>query len=571
MGRVRVIRCVGGVALVACSAIAAHAQELRGTVRDSASGGVIPGAVLLLRDASGATIGRNITNDLGAFRLADIAGVRSLQVLRIGFRPRVVAVTDAERAAHTIDITMLRVPQLLDVFEVNDQPACPRRADRPKAFALWEQARAALLATVVAREANPAYAEALEFQRTMDPKSDTIVSQTVRIQTGRTTRPFVAAKPARVFIDSGFATTESEARTFFGPDADVMLDEAFARAYCFQVERAPADRANEIGLAFAPAHHGDGHVDVEGTLWIDTVARALTHLDFRYVGVSSRERDLRAGGLVSFRTMPTGVPIIDRWYLRLIAFRDPGGPWTRNPVQVAVPEEGGGEVAHARWNSGLEWNDSLGTLRGTVTAFDKPVSGAALILAGTDYRAKTDSLGRFEISDLLPGPYEVVVDDPMLVDLGLELTNGDRFRAARDSVVHLAVTMPTVDEMIRKRCSDIRRPGPNNLIAGRVRNPDGSPAAHVSLLMRLAGPIDTPPSETVSSIDPRRALGQVAETILDAKTGADGRFYLCKVPVQSELLLIVQSPAGAAAARVMTWGPDQRFFPVLLKMQPATP
>lgn len=568
MVSVRTMPLVTAVLLVLGVTHSLSAQELRGTVRDSASGGAIPGAVLILRDSSGTTIGRNITNERGEFRLAGIDAVRSLRVLRIGFRPRTVTVSDTERAGHPFGILMMRVPQLLDVVEVNDQPACSKRPDRPKAFALWEQARAALLATVVAREANPAYAEALEFQRIMDANSDTILSQSVRIQTGRTTRPFVAAKPARVFIDSGFASTESDPRTFYGPDADVMLDEAFARAYCFQIERATRDRINEIGLVFAPAHHDANHVDVEGTLWIDTVARALTRLDFRYVGVSSRERDLRAGGLVSFRTMPTGVPMIDRWYLRLIAFRDPGGPWTRNPVQVAVPQEGGGEVAHARWNSGLEWNDSLGTVRGTVYAFDKPVSGAAILLAGTDYRAKTDSLGRFEISDLLPGPYEVTIDEPMLVELGLELTSGERFRAARDSVVDLPVTMPTVDEMIRKRCSDIRRPGPNNLIAGRVRNADGSPAARANLQLRLVGSVDAPPREAVSSIDPRRALGTVGKTIFDGKTGADGRFYLCKVQAESKFLLIVQNPTGAAAAQVVTWGFDRRFFPVLLNLDP---
>ncbi len=556
--------------LIASRAQVSHAQELRGTVRDSASGGAIPGAVLLLRNASGATIARNITNERGQYRLAGIDVVQSIQVLRIGFRPRVVTLTDAARASGLLDVVMVRIPQLLDVVEVNDQPACPRRPDRPKAFALWQQARAALLATVVAREANPAVARILEFQQTMDPRRDTIVSQTVHLASGRTTRPFVSAKSARQFIEAGFETTDSSGRTFYGPDADVMLDEAFAEGYCFQLENGPTDHPNEIGLGFKPAHHEGDHIDVEGTLWIDSVARSLTRLDFRYLGVSNRERDLGAGGLVSFRMMPSGVPLIDRWYLRLISFHDPIGPPTRNSVSLAEPQLAGAEIADVRWDSGLEWHDALGTLRGTVYASDHPVSHAAIRLSGTDYRATTDSLGTFEISDLLPGPYQISIDDPVLDSLGLELTYEQRFRAARDSVLALRVTMPTIREMVAKRCANVRRSDDDNLIAGRASNPDGTPAANARLLLRLVGSIHDAPFGGVKPVDVRWALGADAETIIDAKTGADGRFLLCHVPQDSKLLLIIQSPTAADAEEIET--PEStRLVPVWPRLQPIAP
>ncbi|HVX38138.1 MAG TPA: carboxypeptidase-like regulatory domain-containing protein [Gemmatimonadaceae bacterium] len=568
----RVMRWLAVIALVACAARPAHGQELRGTVRDSATGGVIPGAVLLLRDANGTTIGRNLTNERGEFRLADIDAVRSLQVLRIGFRPRVLVVSDAARAGHErLDVMMARIPQLLDVVEVNDQPACPRRADRPKAFALWEQARAELLATVVARDENPALAEALEFDRTLDPRRDTVITQTVRMRTGRTTHPFVAAKPARQFIENGFASAGSSVRTFYGPDADVLLDPAFARAYCFQLQDGPKDRPREIGLAFTPARHERDHIDLEGTLWVDTVARSLTRLDFRYLGVSSRERDLHAGGLISFRTMPNGVPIIDRWYLRLITFRDPIGPLTRASMPVPEPHEGGGEIAIAKWDSGVTWEDSLGTVQGTVSAFDKPVPHAAIQLAGTDYRAETDSLGRFEISHLLPGPYEVMVDEPTLDELALEITRGERFRAARDSVVHLAVTMPTLHDVVRRKCSDARQSDEANLIAGRARYADGAPAGRATLLLRDLGPADGPAAKPVSQVGAPWALGAAGETTIEDRTGDDGRFYLCNIPQNARLLVIVQNGTGAAAAQVVTWGAKRAVFPVLLNLESVRP
>ena len=64
------------------------AQEVRGTVRDSVSNQPIPAAVLLLLDASGTPLGRNITNERGEFRIVLSPRTDRVRVVRIGFRPR---------------------------------------------------------------------------------------------------------------------------------------------------------------------------------------------------------------------------------------------------------------------------------------------------------------------------------------------------------------------------------------------------------------------------------------------------------------------------------------------------
>ena len=74
------------------------AQELRGTVRDSASNQPIPGAVLVLLDASGTPLGRNITNERG--RVSESRSRRAstrIRVVRIGFRPREVPLSSRSR------------------------------------------------------------------------------------------------------------------------------------------------------------------------------------------------------------------------------------------------------------------------------------------------------------------------------------------------------------------------------------------------------------------------------------------------------------------------------------------
>src|SRR5690349_15997847 len=146
---------IAALLLLATAAIRAlPAQILRGTVRDSASNAPIPGAVLVLLDSSGASLGRNITNERGQYTIALHPAMRRVQVLRIGFRPRTVRIPDAVDGVAQLDLALPVIPRLLESFSVIDQPNCPRREGRPQAFALWEQARAALLAVVVARDAN---------------------------------------------------------------------------------------------------------------------------------------------------------------------------------------------------------------------------------------------------------------------------------------------------------------------------------------------------------------------------------------------------------------------------------
>ena len=64
------IAIVGATVAIAAAPTPGAAQELRGTVTDSASAQPIPGVVLTLLDANGAVLGRNITNERGDYRIA---------------------------------------------------------------------------------------------------------------------------------------------------------------------------------------------------------------------------------------------------------------------------------------------------------------------------------------------------------------------------------------------------------------------------------------------------------------------------------------------------------------------
>lgn len=494
---------------------AAGAQELRGTVTDSATRLPIPGAVLLLLDSAGATLARNITNQRGEYRIAASPRMRRMQVLRLGFRPRVVPLPRETGAVLQRDVHLVAIPTLLEAVRVTASARCARRPDRESAVSLLEQARAGLLTAVVAREANPASMTILGFQRTMFGISNEIERQSVRMRSSdRASTSFEAARSAMEFVRSGFARDSGGMRTYFGPDADVMLDEGFAAGYCFHISDPVLERTNQIGLAFVPADRRRGRVDLDGTLWIDTVARALRDIEFRFLGLPLGTEAARSGGRVSFWEMANGVVLIDRWFFRVPAatfdttFSGDDMRVTRSWYRAS---ELGGEVATATWPDGHSYQAPLGILNARAVDRDgRPVTGVLVRLMDTDYVASPDSLGFFEIVNLLPGPYVAAVVLPELAPLGITLPTSFRFVAGRDSLVRGRMLVPRADEYARRDCSgDSLTAEDVPWLVARVVTPDRKPVKSARWQL---------------SKDNGVAWQRVTES---RTTGADGRMYYC--------------------------------------------
>jgi hypothetical protein len=503
------------------SAPALHAQELRGTVRDSASHQPISTVVLILADSAGAPIVRGLTNERGEFRMQLPGPARRIQLRRIGFRPRDVAIPASAGGVLTLDLTMRMIPTLLDPVQVTDSPNCPKRDDRAAAFALWDQARSALLAAVVARESEHAVMKRLHFDRRMMEDGFTPASQIVHVDSSAGARPFVATHPAAEFIEHGFVDDSANVAVFNGPDADVMLDDAFPRGYCFRLAEPDRARPQQIGLAFEAAAHKRGRVDVEGAVWIDSTTRSLVEIVFRYVGIDRRFEKYEPGGHVSFHTMADGTPIIDRWTIRPI-----GVPTTSRIVVVSPGDmhESGGEVARATWGDGRSWAAPLGTLTGVVTHDRLPGAGDIVTLVGTDYTATSDSAGRFTISDLIPGPYSVAVADAVLVPLEIVLRTRVSFTAVRDSTTTVAFEAPTAAEYAMQVCSRHVPLAGRATIVGRVLRPDGSPAIGVQ-------------------VEAARVVASGLEALSAAKTDSRGLFQICDVPVAAKVQVRAEGEA----------------------------
>jgi hypothetical protein len=501
----------------------AFAQSLTGTVRDSVSRRPIPGVVVVLRDSAGGTVARNLTNERGEYRVLLRDATRSARFVRIGFEPRELPVPPDTVALTRLDLSMFALASMLRPVRVLANSHCPVRRDGAAAMGLWGQARAGLLATIVAREENPAMLRRLGFQRVMDGNSDRIDMMRVRADSADTVATtFFAPHSAQNLVRHGFSTDSMGRATFFGPDADVLLNEAFAEAYCFELRSGPRERPRQVGLRFAPAEHLRGRLDIDGTLWIDTLARALKDIEFEYVGTSRSAAPFRPGGRVSFQTMPNGVVLIDRWWLRLVSAErdttiDPRGNLAGRLWLYA--DETGGELASARWRDGTEWKAPLGALRIQATNHEgRPAAGAVIALAATHYFGAADARGQVEIRDLLPGPYVVRVIDPQVAVLGIGLPTSLRFVAARDTTTLARLLVPTAKEFAIERCSAAGQKtsrGGAFAILGRVVTRKGEPVkgAKVSVATRMVIP----------QIDGSNLLW-----LKDYwTTGSDGLFQMC--------------------------------------------
>jgi hypothetical protein len=530
----------GVIALVAASS--AGAQVIHGIVRERAAGIPVPGATVQLLDSTGGTLNRAVTNERGEYRIARSPRVRQVRVVRMGFRPTVVAAPDAYDAR--LELRLTHLPTLLDAVATLDQPACPRRGDRPAAFALWEGARHALLAVVAARETDPPRVLRLDYHRVVGESRPGMISQLVHGEWARASRPYGSARSAADFVRDGFRDEASTQHTWFAPDADVLLEEDFALSYCLSL--APADSAHrgQAGLLFEPSSRARAGIRIRGTLWVDTVARQLATFEFSYLDLPGEQAALEPGGLVSFRTLPNGIPVIDRWHVRVPTSRRPSSR-TRFVVEhgqarLASSDTGqrleahelGGELAHAKWPDSTEWRAQLATIRGRLLSGGVPLSNQDVWLLGTDYSGRTDSAGRFELTDVVPGRYAFSIPDSQLNALGLERTLAQHVVVARGESVDVDVDYPTVAAFIMAKCANRRGDTVTALLAGRVFDSAGQPVpAQIHVRMSPSAGRDFSSDVLWPQIyEARAGVPALFNEVYEGETGVDGLFYLCKLP-----------------------------------------
>lgn len=513
------LSCVGRMTLRAAlllmlTAMPGSAQMIRGVVRDSVSRIAIPGVVVSISDSVGNRLARTLTDGQGAYRMGVAPGSYRLRLVRIGFRMRELPVRIAE-GQNTLDLSISALPSLLEPIKVVGAAKCRKRSDNAAAQALLEQARAGLLNSVVARDANPATITRYAFERWYSDRPDT-AAPSIRIDSTReTTTSFVAVMTGAEFTEFGFQHRNGDRWDYYGPDAEVLLDDGFAAGYCFRIADRDRSRPNQVGLGFEAAERKKGRVDIVGTLWIDTVARALRDIQFKYAGLPGLQSFLDAGGETSFREMANGVVIVDQWALRLQKTRL-DTVWNRQHDKSAVLlgvgfSESGGFLAKAAWADGTVWSPPMGVAKLRLMVNDStPAVAADVRLQNTDFRGFTDTAGNVELRDLFPGRYRVIVVDTLLASIGVELNPQFSFTVAPNGTVERKERILSTAEELLGRC--------------RASHPDKP--ADLALVITVLGESGGVPGVLVdvTVTDPTNRSEQ---RTLSEKTGGRGTILLC--------------------------------------------
>jgi hypothetical protein len=555
------------VAVLAPSTLSA---QLRGVILDAPTRAGLGGAVVTLLDPAGATTARALSDAAGRFSIARDPRSTKLRVMRIGYRPYEAALP---ATGAPLELVMERIPPMLSTVRVSDRELCPGSEDRGSAFLLWDQARAGLLATVVARELKPAMAKSVVYDSHMRPNDEVIRAQTKHIAQGRTSRPFVAAHTPSYFASHGYILDDPTTRIYNAPDADVLLDESFATTHCFHVQAADAAHRGQIGLAFSPAPGRDTLVEVTGVIWIDAAVPQLRSLDFLYTALEQPAMSAKAGGYIQFRTMPNGVAFVERWHLRLpslqvapmttAASRVPRDPFQRvtrqerTDVRVHEIVEAGGMVIEATWDDGTLFRDSLAIIAGTVTQRQTkaPVANAIVTLVGTQDTVLTSPAGRFELI-AIPGKYELSVSDTSLHHYVQSRLVSQLVEATRAHATRADLELAPIKDVLGNVCRDISVYDREVVLLGHVFAPDRArlPNAVVTTTWRteyLAG-------GAIATREVRR----------DSDVDSDGRFVVCSVPLNRAVRMRLSMGKEALADTTMllerndlTWTVDWRIAP----------
>ena len=464
----------------------AAAQRVRGTARDSVTGQPVSGVVAWVNDSAGKFLARSIGDDAGTFAVVRLPGSARLRLMRIGYRPREIALHEG-LGDTTVNASLASLPPLLETVEATSRRVCPGEKGTGRALELWEQARTALLAGVVAREASAPTVRLLSFNRSLEPVNQHVIRQQLTRRVVVVDKSYVAARPAWAFAADGYMQEHSGDRTFYAPDDEVLLDPSFAGVHCLRVVAGMAEHAGEAGISFEPVRTGgrDTLVDVAGVLWMGGSPPQLRSLEFHYTGLEPAAKG--SGGELIFRVMPNGAPMIERWRIRSALLRadetlHPSAVYRRPPdrperhdVTLTGYSEVGGAVASATWPDGKKWKAPLPRISGRVTlANGQPADAARVWLEDTSDSTTTAADGSFSFPPVMPGRYFVLAADTTLAKIGIIRGWGGAIVGPGDSA-SVDVYYSGMSELIKGECKDQSIPDGTGVMFGRLKDEDGSP------------------------------------------------------------------------------------------------
>ncbi len=257
--------------------------RLTGILLSEGDGAPVDGAVVSVDGPDGVVVWETLSNSSGAFSLPlPPPGTYRVRVSRIGYESWTSGPVRIDSAQATgplrleVPVRAVPLPELM-VTEQTDCPTTPE--ERRRAFELYESVLPALV-SMSAEEVFDSLVVRLDRPvRVWRRGSFRYVQDTVTVVV-----PKALNNAAPTHLEAfGYAEAVNDSTTtFYAPDGEALASPGFLATHCLSTTKAEDEVT--AGLSFQPRLDRDV-VDVQGVLWIDTVAVEPQKLEFRYTSL----------------------------------------------------------------------------------------------------------------------------------------------------------------------------------------------------------------------------------------------------------------------------------------------
>lgn len=555
MTLLRAVR-LGWMPLLFCCAMPAGAQVVRGVVTERATGVPVPGVLVTLQradSAGGAPVMSALSDERGEYAIrAGGPGQYRIDAKRIGVRryasePFSLGAGETRQFDVTVDALLYSLPE---VTVAATEVCAARRNQRARVSALWDEAWTALTATRISARDRPMQARVVRHLLTVDAQGIATLSESRQTIENALEHHFTSLSADSLSMIGYWRELPGDSIAYYGPDADVLLSDAFRRDHCYTIVEGGRDRRGLVGLAFAPIE-GRTLPDVQGTLWLDARTFELRFVEFEYSRLPFGELSVWVGGEVHFARLPNGTWTVRRWFIRVPTYRRSA------------------EAAQLRGLLGAAL-DSLATLHrlvetggslildelprplnpATLTGVAHDSAGRALRdvtvrLPGTSFTDTTDERGRFAFDSVPPGSYAVAVQHPEYSLYGI--TAAQAFVTLREAEREQIALRALRTHQIRDQLCDGKSHAPRHATLRVIMVDSATTTPLRGLPLRLAWS------------DPLRS-GALAwrEQQLTGETDALGAVDFCDIPPAVPMELVLERGAdGPLRISVLQLRPNE--------------